>query len=100
MGGVAAEGAGEEGLLDAEEAMLVADRLHLVVRPFLLRRLKADVAADLPPKVDSPDRRRHGRRAYFRRQRLFLWGVPSPLLGGAETLKHPLAFARQGGLGI
>lgn len=47
------EGGGEEEaeLLQAEEALLVADRLHLVVRPFLLRRLKAHVAAELPHKV-------------------------------------------------
>lgn len=47
-------GGGEEELLREEEALLVADRLHLVVRPFLLRRLKADVAPDLPPKAGPP----------------------------------------------
>ena len=41
----------ESAMLGQEEALLVADRLHLVLRPFMLRRLKADVAADLPQKV-------------------------------------------------
>jgi hypothetical protein len=41
----------ESAMLGQEEALLVADRLHLVLRPFMLRRLKLDVAADLPQKV-------------------------------------------------
>lgn len=41
----------ESAMLGQEEALLVADRLHLVLRPFMLRRLKVDVAADLPQKV-------------------------------------------------
>jgi hypothetical protein len=41
----------EASLLGQEEALLVADRLHLVLRPFMLRRLKEDVAAELPQKV-------------------------------------------------
>ena len=32
-------------------------QLHRILRPFMLRRLKADVAKDLPPKVKV--RRRH-----------------------------------------
>ena len=35
--------------LSAEEAALVTSRLHAVLRPFLLRRLKADVLPGLPP---------------------------------------------------
>lgn len=42
----------EAALLGQEEALLVADRLHLVLRPFMLRRLKEDVAAELPSKVE------------------------------------------------
>jgi len=48
------EAGSEEGLLSQEEALLVAGRLHRVLRPFVLRRLKESVAAELPPKV-SPD---------------------------------------------
>lgn len=45
------EGESEAALLRQEEALLVADRLHLVLRPFMLRRLKEDVASELPQKV-------------------------------------------------
>ena len=46
------EDAGSEaGLLSQEEALLVAARLHRVLRPFVLRRLKESVATELLPKV-------------------------------------------------
>eukprot|EP01114_Cavostelium_apophysatum_P002760 TRINITY_DN1244_c0_g1_i1.p1 TRINITY_DN1244_c0_g1~~TRINITY_DN1244_c0_g1_i1.p1 ORF type:complete len:1348 (-),score=431.50 TRINITY_DN1244_c0_g1_i1:91-4134(-) len=35
-----------------EEALLIINRLHKVLRPFLLRRLKSDVEAELPDKVE------------------------------------------------
>jgi SWI/SNF-related matrix-associated actin-dependent regulator of chromatin subfamily A protein 2/4 len=35
-----------------EETLLVIDRLHQVLRPFLLRRLKKEVEAQLPDKVE------------------------------------------------
>lgn len=38
--------------LNEEEQLLVLRRLHKVLRPFLLRRLKKDVEADLPDKVE------------------------------------------------
>jgi ATP-dependent helicase STH1/SNF2 len=38
--------------LNEEESLLVIRRLHKVLRPFLLRRLKKDVEADLPDKVE------------------------------------------------
>ena len=38
--------------LNEEEALLVIKRLHKVLRPFLLRRLKKDVEKDLPDKVE------------------------------------------------
>ena len=41
----------EAALLSQEEAMLVASRLHRVLRPVILRRLKEVVAKDLPAKV-------------------------------------------------
>ncbi|KAL7274633.1 transcriptional regulator [Rhizina undulata] len=39
--------------LSEEEALLVIRRLHKVLRPFLLRRLKKDVEAELPDKVEK-----------------------------------------------
>jgi ATP-dependent helicase STH1/SNF2 len=45
---------GEEKLeLNEEEQLLIIKRLHKVLRPFLLRRLKKDVEADLPDKVEA-----------------------------------------------
>ncbi|OAV96196.1 hypothetical protein PTTG_03431 [Puccinia triticina 1-1 BBBD Race 1] len=38
--------------LNEEEAILVIRRLHKVLRPFLLRRLKKDVESELPDKVE------------------------------------------------
>ncbi|KAF8927790.1 SNF2 family N-terminal domain-containing protein [Dissophora ornata] len=39
--------------LNEEEALLIIKRLHKVLRPFLLRRLKKDVESELPDKVES-----------------------------------------------
>ncbi|CUM50424.1 uncharacterized protein AC631_01780 [Debaryomyces fabryi] len=39
--------------LSEEETLLVIRRLHKVLRPFLLRRLKKDVEKDLPNKVEK-----------------------------------------------
>jgi len=39
--------------LNEEEALLIIRRLHKVLRPFLLRRLKKDVEAELPDKVEK-----------------------------------------------
>ena len=36
-----------------EESLLVIKRLHKVLRPFLLRRLKKDVESELPDKVEK-----------------------------------------------
>ena len=41
----------ESALLDEEESLLVTNRLHQVLRPFMLRRLKESVAKELPQKV-------------------------------------------------
>ena len=38
---------GDTTEMDEEEKLLVIDRLHQVLRPFLLRRLKSDVEAEL-----------------------------------------------------
>ncbi|PWN52206.1 hypothetical protein IE53DRAFT_367396 [Violaceomyces palustris] len=46
---------GSEGgmMLNEEEALLIIKRLHKVLRPFLLRRLKKDVESELPDKVEK-----------------------------------------------
>lgn len=38
--------------MNEEEQLLVVKRLHKVLRPFLLRRLKKDVESELPDKVE------------------------------------------------
>ena len=38
--------------LSEEEQLLIINRLHQILRPFLLRRVKKDVAADLPQKIE------------------------------------------------
>lgn len=44
--------AGEKMELTEEEELLIIKRLHKVLRPFLLRRLKRDVEAGLPEKTE------------------------------------------------
>ena len=36
-----------------EESLLIINRLHQVLRPFLLRRLKTEVESQLPDKVEK-----------------------------------------------
>ncbi|KAL7825922.1 hypothetical protein SRHO_G00336600 [Serrasalmus rhombeus] len=43
---------GEKVDLNEEETILIIRRLHKVLRPFLLRRLKKEVEAQLPEKVE------------------------------------------------
>lgn len=43
---------GDTAELEEEETLLVINRLHQVLRPFLLRRLKTDVESQLPQKVE------------------------------------------------
>ncbi|RKP40310.1 SNF2 family N-terminal domain-containing protein, partial [Dimargaris cristalligena] len=45
-------GGGDRIGLTEEESLLVIRRLHKVLRPFLLRRLKKDVESELPDKVE------------------------------------------------
>lgn len=42
----------EDVSLTEEEKLIVINRLHLVLRPFLLRRVKSDVLSDLPSKLE------------------------------------------------
>ncbi|KAF7340173.1 Chromatin structure-remodeling complex subunit snf21 [Mycena venus] len=46
-------GTGDKIELSEEEALLIIRRLHKVLRPFLLRRLKKDVESELPDKVEK-----------------------------------------------
>lgn len=39
--------------LTEEEQLLIINRLHQVLRPFLLRRVKQEVAKELPPKTET-----------------------------------------------
>ncbi|KAI9226091.1 MAG: SNF2 family N-terminal domain-containing protein [Piptocephalis tieghemiana] len=52
---MAAAGAGDEQRVELkeEEQLLIIQRLHKVLRPFLLRRLKKDVESELPDKVET-----------------------------------------------
>lgn len=43
---------GEKVELSQEETMLIIRRLHKVLRPFLLRRLKKEVESELPDKIE------------------------------------------------
>ena len=43
---------GEKLELNEEELLLIIRRLHKVLRPFLLRRLKKDVESELPDKIE------------------------------------------------
>ncbi|CAJ0572000.1 unnamed protein product, partial [Mesorhabditis spiculigera] len=43
---------GEKMELNPEESMLIIRRLHKVLRPFLLRRLKKEVESELPDKTE------------------------------------------------
>jgi ATP-dependent helicase STH1/SNF2 len=49
VGKVASE---KEGALSEEEQLLIINRLHQVLRPFLLRRVKKEVEKEIPNKVE------------------------------------------------
>ncbi|CAO3616436.1 unnamed protein product [Cunninghamella echinulata] len=46
------QGVQDKVALNEEEQLLIIKRLHKVLRPFLLRRLKRDVESELPDKVE------------------------------------------------
>jgi hypothetical protein len=48
----------EQSLLSQEEYLLVTNRLHQVLRPFMMRRLKENVASELPQKVGGGEGQR------------------------------------------
>ena len=46
------DAAAEAALLSEEEELIVTSRLHQVLRPFMLRRMKESVASELPAKQE------------------------------------------------
>ena len=42
----------EDAELEEEEKLVIINRLHQVLRPFLLRRVKSEVATQLPEKQE------------------------------------------------
>ena len=58
----AAGGGQDDASMTEEETLLVINRLHQVLRPFLLRRMKSEVEAQLPGKAEyvaQPSPRTH-----------------------------------------
>jgi ATP-dependent helicase STH1/SNF2 len=51
--GIASEDGNEVAVLSQEERMLIVHRLHEVLRPFMLRRVKDQVLDQLPEKVEK-----------------------------------------------
>lgn len=47
---------GADCCLEEEEVLLVTSRLHQILRPFMLRRLKETVASELPRKAGTSSR--------------------------------------------
>jgi SNF2 family DNA or RNA helicase len=43
---------GHERILSQEQSEQIVTKLHAILKPFLLRRLKKDVEKDLPPKKE------------------------------------------------
>lgn len=54
--GASSSSSAEQSLLSQEEYLLVTNRLHQVLRPFMMRRLKENVASELPQKVGGRGR--------------------------------------------
>jgi SNF2 family DNA or RNA helicase len=52
VNGAPGPGEDDQQKLSEEEQMLIIHRLHIVLRPFLLRREKAEVLKDLPDKQE------------------------------------------------
>lgn len=86
-GGAAAAGEDDVGSsLTREEQMLVIARLHQVLRPFLLRRLKSQVLGQLPEKTERVIRcGLSGWQRLFYTQIQRYGGIASP--AGAGTMR-------------
>lgn len=99
---------GEEVKMNEEESMLVIQRLHKVLRPFLLRRLKTQVEAQLPEKIEriiKVDMSAWQRRLYEHANRGILafkksdgsvatTGVLNSLMQLRKVCDHPYMFSQ------
>lgn len=61
--------------LNEEETILIIRRLHKVLRPFLLRRLKKEVESQLPEKVCNERSCRGGLILFFKPSVMFLFQI-------------------------
>ncbi|KAJ7885716.1 SNF2 family N-terminal domain-containing protein [Mycena olivaceomarginata] len=98
-------GTGDKIALSEEEALLIIRRLHKVLRPFLLRRLKKDVVSELPDKVEKVARvpmsalqsqmykqMKPRKMIADGDQRLGVKGLSSELLQLRKICQHPFLF--------
>jgi SNF2 family DNA or RNA helicase len=95
-------GTKEDVALNEEEELVVINRLHAVLRPFLLRRRKAEVESQLPAKVevvlkaDMSAWQRHYYRSIVEEKRVETAGGAASLMNGAMQLRkccnHPYLF--------
>ncbi|KAJ3709458.1 SNF2 family N-terminal domain-containing protein [Lentinula raphanica] len=72
--------------LNEEEALLIIRRLHKVLRPFLLRRLKKDVESELPDKVEKVIKTLKGGKSGG------VKGLSNELMQLRKICQHPFLF--------
>jgi superfamily II DNA or RNA helicase len=95
-------GTKEDIILNDEEELVVINRLHAVLRPFLLRRRKAEVESQLPAKVevvlkaDMSAWQRHYYKSIVEEKRVETSAGGASLMNGAMQLRkccnHPYLF--------
>ncbi|CAD0099100.1 unnamed protein product [Aureobasidium mustum] len=79
--------------LSEEEQLLVIRRLHKVLRPFLLRRLKKDVEKDLPDKQERVIKCNFSSlQAKLYKQLTGLRGLSNMLMQLRKLCNHPFVF--------
>lgn len=61
--------------LNEEETILIIRRLHKVLRPFLLRRLKKEVESQLPEKVCNARNCGRGFNTFFKHYLMFVFQI-------------------------
>ena len=52
IGNTKKKGTSTEEIMEDQQNSMVVSKLHEILRPFLLRRLKKDVLIDMPPKKE------------------------------------------------
>ena len=99
----ASDGEQPRTTLDEEERMLLTQRLHEALRPFMLRRVKESVAADLPGKREillrctMPPYQRHLYNCVLNR---VATAVAGPAAGGDDGASCSTAGAGGGGRSV